>query len=157
MLATSKIKWFGSIILAGILLALALMGGNWGTNYTASASVNAAPFIESIYPSVVPAGSPDTTMIISGANFGNTTDTRVRLTGVGVDLLLTPLQVIPDGISVSIMANLLVVPNLYIVTVVKTTSGTVPTIPFPPGMEVSNPVPFTVYEPLFTYLPLIYK
>ena len=54
MLATSKIKWFGSIILAGILLVLALMGGNWGTNYSASASVNAAPVINSIQPSDSP-------------------------------------------------------------------------------------------------------
>ena len=43
MLATSKIKWFGSIILAGTLLVLALMGGKWGTIYSASASVNVAP------------------------------------------------------------------------------------------------------------------
>jgi TRAP-type C4-dicarboxylate transport system permease small subunit len=46
MLTTSKVKWFGSILLASILLILALIGGKWGTDYSASASVNATPIIQ---------------------------------------------------------------------------------------------------------------
>ena len=69
MPTTSKLKWFGTIILAGILLGLGLIGGTWGTDYSASASVNAPPIIEYIIPEVVPYGSPDIRMIIHGFNF----------------------------------------------------------------------------------------
>src|SRR4030042_5016590 len=116
MFATSKMKVLGSIILAGPFLVLAVLGGNWGTSYSASASVAAAPYIASIIPSAVPAGSPETTIIISGSNFGNLNDTRVRLSGIGIDELLTPTSVIQGGISVRIPAALLTQPNLYILT-----------------------------------------
>jgi hypothetical protein len=160
MFTTSKIKWFGTVIVAGILLLLAMLGGKWGTSYAADASINAAPYIDNIVPSAVPAGSPYIIMIISGGNFGTLADTRVRLKADedGYDDLLLPLQVLPDGISVIISTDLLVVPKLYTVTVVKSTSGTVPTIPtIPPWDEVSNPVPFTVFEPTGIYLPIISK
>ena len=155
MLATSKIKWFGSIILAGIFLVLALIGGNWGTSYSASASIAAAPIITSIRPSTVPAGSGNTIIIITGSNFGNlVTPIQVRLTMVGIDRLLTPLQVVPNGISVIIPADMLTVPALYTLTVLKSNFGTIPTIPTPPDVEISNPLPFMVYRDAF-YHPII--
>ena len=158
MFTKSKLKWFGSIILAGTLLVLALMGGKWGTTYAADSSINAAPYIDYIVPSEVQAGSPYFMMIIFGENFGTLENTRVRLTAIGYDEMLPPTQVLPDGISVVIAADLLVVPKLYTVMVVKSTYGTIPTIPtIPPWDETSNPVPFTVYEPQYIHLPIIYK
>ena len=156
MAATSRFKWFGSIVLAGFLLILALMGGKWGTDYSASAGVYVAPFIESIVPSAVPAGSPDTFVVISGSDFGTVDDTRVRLTGTGVDVLFVPEGISPDQISITITDTLLIEPQQYILTVLKSISGTIPTIPFPPDVEISNPVPFTVYS-LSQYLPIINK
>jgi len=156
MLATTKIKWFGTIILAGILLVLAMMGGNWGTDYTANASVNVAPIITAISPSSVPAGSPNTWLTIWGSNFGNLDDTRVRLTtGVGFDQLIDLRDIRQDRIIVIIPAYLLVDPTLYTLTVVKSTPGTVPVLPITPYDEESNPVPFTVYETLVLYFPLM--
>jgi hypothetical protein len=157
MLATSKIKWFGSIILAGILLVLALIGGNWGTSYSANASVAAAPIITSIRPPAVLAGSGNTIIIISGSNFGSLiTPIQVRLTMLGIDRLLTPLQVLPNGISVIIPADLLTVPAVYTLTVLKSNLGTIPTIPTPPDVEISNPLPFMVYKEAF-YHPIIFR
>jgi hypothetical protein len=156
MLATPKIKWFGSIILAGILLVLAIFGGKWGTTYAAGASVNVAPLITAINPSSVPVGSPNTWLIIWGSNFGNMDDTRVRLTtGVGFDQLFTPREIRQDRIIVILPASLLVDPIVYTLTVVKSTPGTIPTIPVTPYDEESNPVPFTVFETLYVYLPII--
>jgi len=157
MLATSKIKWLGSIILAGILLVLAMMGGNWGTTYAADNSVNVAPIITSLIPSAIRVGSPDTVVIVIGSEFGDILDTRVRLVGNGVDQIIEEtLQVIKNGISIRIPANLLASPNLYILTVIKSSKHTIPTIPiWPPFDEVSNSITLTVYTPLFTYLPCI--
>ena len=157
MLATSKIKWFGSLILASTLLVLALLGGNWGTNYSASANVNATPIINYIQPSAVPAGSPATVMIIAGSNFGNSHDTTVRLLGGGIDQTIVPMVVTPNGISVQIPAGLLDVPTIYLVTVIWSDFNTVPTVPITPHDYESNPVPFTVYEGQFVYLPIITK
>jgi hypothetical protein len=157
MFSTSKIKWFGSIVLAGCLLTLALMGGNWGTTYPANASVAAVPVITSIDPSKVPAGSADTIVIISGSNFGNMDTTRVRLTNTDTDLLLKPLQVLPnEGVSVNITDTLLVSPTLYIVTVIKSEPGSIPTLPIvPPYDLISNPLPFFVYGASNILLPII--
>ena len=157
MLATSKIKWFGSLILAGTLLVLAFMGGNWGTNYSASASVYATPHIDYIQPSEVPAGSPARVVIIAGSNFGNSQNTTVRLVGVGVDKTLTTIVVTPNGISAQITADLLVAPTIYQVTVIWSPNNTVPTIPIYPGDLESNPVPFTVYQGHILYLPIVSK
>jgi hypothetical protein len=154
MVYTSKIKWFGSIILAGTLLVLAVMGGKWGTNFSASAGVNLMPYIESINPTSVPAGSPYKIMIIIGSGFGDMTDTRVRLTSEGFDQLLVPLQVLPDGISVVIPADLLTEPKVYTVTVVWSSVHSIPVLPPTEWDEESNPKPFTIFSP-FTYLPII--
>jgi len=159
MFTTSKFKWIGSIILAGTLLVLAIFGGTWGTSYAADASVNVAPVISYIDPFAVPVGSPDTIIEIWGSNFGTTTDTRVRLTGGGFDELYPPDEISTGRIVVTIPALLLDQPTLYILTVIKSKSGTIPTIPTipnPPDDEISNPVPFTVYGP-DTYLPIIQK
>ena len=157
MLTNSKIKWLGSIILAGILLVLAMMGGKWGTSYAADDNVNAAPIITAIIPSVIKVGSPDTVVIVVGSDFGNMGDTRVRLVGNGVDQIVEEtLQVIPNGISIRIPAALLAGPNLYTLTVIKSSKNTIPTIPlWPPYDEVSNGITLTVYVPQLTYLPCI--
>ena len=158
MLASSKIKWIGSIFLAGIFLALSMMGGNWGTTYTADASMYAVPHISSIVPAAVPAGSSDTGIIIFGSNFGNVTDTRVWLTSTGFEELITPMVVTNTAISLVLSDTLLVEPKLYIVTVIKSVVQTVPTLPpVPIKDEISNGVPFTVYEARSTYLPVIDK
>jgi hypothetical protein len=96
MVATSRFKWFGSIVLASFLLIQAVIGGKWGTDYSASAGVYAAPFIESIIPTAVLAGSPDRLVLIIGSDFGSMDDTRVRLTGTEVDVLLVPLAINPE-------------------------------------------------------------
>ena len=49
-------------------------------------------------------------------------------------------------------------PKLYTVYVVMSIPGTVPTDPFDPAWdELSNPVPFTVYEPVYQYLPIVVR
>ncbi len=157
MVATSRIKWFGSIVLTSFLLIQAVIGGNWGTDYSASAGVYAAPFIESIIPTAVLAGSPDTVVVIYGSDFGTLYDTRVRLTGTGVDVLLVPLEIYPEGLSIIITEPLLTEPQQYILTVAVSSRHRIPTIPFPPDVEVSNPVPFTVLYSMSEYLPIINK
>ncbi|OGN98614.1 MAG: hypothetical protein A2Z71_11040 [Chloroflexi bacterium RBG_13_50_21] len=160
MLATNKIKWSISIILGGLLLVLALIGGNWGTSYAASAPDCAVPSITLVNPSVVPSGSPDTVIVITGSNFGNIDDTRVRLQGSGgLDVILTqPLAVYPTALSVTVTDTLLTEPNLYILTVVKSCHAppTIPVLPLFPDWDVeSNEVPFTVYAAEYFYLPII--
>jgi hypothetical protein len=157
MFTTSKIKWIGTIFLAGIILVLALMGGKWGTSYAAEAGVNAAPIIYDIDPNAVPPGIEDRVIIINGANFGDINNTGVRLVGTGIDIILEPDFVIPDGISVTIPAYLLAVPKLYILTVVKSNFPSIPTVPITPWDEESNQVSFKVYNPHFTYLSVIVK
>jgi len=151
MLVTAKIKWFGSIILAGTLLVLALMGGNWGTNYIASASVDVAPIITSIFPASVPAGSPTRVLIIWGSNFVEQDKTiQVRLTtGFGFDQSFTPAEIRPGRIYVILPASLFVDPTLYTLTVVKSNPATLPIV------EESNPLPFTVYKTLYLYFPIM--
>ena len=151
MITTSKIKWLGSIILASILLVVALMGGNWGTIYSASAEVTAAPQVSYISPSFIRVGSPDTLVTIHGSNFGNLSNTRVRLIGSGVNLLLTPVTVSSNKITVIIPSYLLTVHHLYFLRVEVTSGGTVPII------QTSNWVPLIVYPPIFYYLPIVHK
>jgi len=156
MFSSSKIKWFASIILAGIFLALGMMGGNWGTSYAADASVNLAPVIDKITPSSAPVGSPYVVVIIDGSGFGTIFNTAVYITAIGFEDVLTPSFILPDGISVVIPAELLIEPKLYMIYVVRSNANTVPSIPLvPPWDEVSNPAPFTVYEPVYQYLPIV--
>ena len=86
MFSSLKIKWFASIILAGIFLALGMMGGNWGTSYAADASVNLAPVIDKITPSSAPVGSsPYVVVIIDGSGFGTIFNTAVYITAIGFE------------------------------------------------------------------------
>jgi hypothetical protein len=156
MFATSKIKWFGSIIFASFLIALALTGGNWGTNYAAGASINANPIINEIFPSKVPAGSPNTVIVVSGSGFGDVTNTGVRLLNSGYDNILHPIQVYPDALSVTVPDTLLTVPTTYILSVVRSTYPSVPTIPLIPAWDVeSNSLPFVVFQAKYLYLPIV--
>jgi hypothetical protein len=41
-------------------------------------------------------------------------------------------------------------------TVLKSNIGTIPTIPTPPDVEISNPLPFIVYQAAF-YHPIIFR
>jgi len=158
MFTISKIKWIGSLSLAGIALLLALFGGNWGTDYTASASVNLAPHIDYIDPMGVPTGSGDVVMIISGSGFGVWEDTRVRLTGGGYDAMLPPLFINSTGISLNISHTLLAFPTTYDVIVYTSTKPSIPSIPLVPEYDTpSNMVQFLVYEPVSSFLPIIAK
>jgi hypothetical protein len=157
METNGKIKWIGSIFLGCFLLVLALMGGNWGSSYSAEAGVNAPPVIYVLIPDAAAAGSPDKTIIISGSNFGDETDTAVRIRGTIIDEILYPEVVYPDGLSVILSADLLADPTAYLITVVKSTVHSVPTIPITPWDEYSNTKTFTVFTPSYTYLPIIDK
>ncbi len=158
MLTTTKIKWLGSITLAGIFVILALIGGDWGTTYTANASVNANPTITSILPSKVPVRSPNKVVVIYGSIEGTEDDTAVRFTGNGYDQMLHPPEVYPDGLSVTVTDTLMTVPTVYTVTVV--TSGreeghTIPELPIWPFDLVSNVLTFTVFQADEYFLPII--
>ncbi len=150
MFTTSKVKWFGSILLAAILLILALTGSKWGTTYAASASINATPIIQDIFPEIVTVGSPDITMVINGLYFGTLADTKVWLYERGVPQELDPVSVNANQITVTIPANLLDAPHIYLVQVVVYVSDTVPV------GNYSNLVPFSIWSP-DTYLPIMHK
>ncbi len=157
MLPTSKTKWLFSFILAGILLALALFGGKWGTTYAAADQVNLLPQINYIVPNQIKAGSTDTMIFVSGSGFGNNNDTGVRIQGNGVDKMFYGL-VQPNGIWVTISAQYLVNPIVYGVTVVYSVPQTMPTVPPDPLYDVeSNSVPLRVYINQYFQLPVLYK
>lgn len=162
MSASTKIKWVVSIVLAGFLLFLAMIGGKWGTPTAANAGPETLPVIDFIIPDAVPAGSNDIIMIISGDYFtGALTDTRVWMEGVeGVitDIVLTPLQMLPTGVSVFITDTLLAVPAKYNISVIHSRPGSIPHPPPDPQWDdVSNKVPFLVYLAKYFFLPIIGK
>jgi hypothetical protein len=162
MFETTRIKWLGSIVLAGILLVLAMAGGTWGTSFAANGVLNEPPVINYIVPAALAAGSPDSVMIIVGSEFGESElEIRVWLKGIGSEYLFAPLSVINTGISVNLPAVMLAVPNTFIVTVIKSHIGTIPTIPTSPDPplydHLSNSVPFEVFEAGYSYLPIISK
>jgi hypothetical protein len=159
MTAPSKYKWLASLILGGILLVLAGMGGKQETTYAAEAGINATPVIYNIYPTKAPVGSANVMMIISGVNFGEVKDfIRVWIKDPTHNYIAVPIQVIDTGLSVMIPDILLVAPDTYTITVVKSNGLSVPTVPPDPVYDqVSNPATFFVYQPLHGYLPLIRK
>jgi hypothetical protein len=162
MFATTRIKWLGSIILAGFLLVLAMAGGTWGNSYAANSVLNEPPVIDYIVPTALAAGSPDSVLIIVGSEFGEVEDEiRIWLKGIDMEYLLVPLNVINTGISVTLPANVLTDPDVYLVTVIKSHIGTVPTIPTSPDPplydHLSNSIPFEVFEASYSYLPIISK
>ena len=158
MLKTSKTKWFACISLASIFLVLALIGGNWGTDYSARASVDLSPHISYIDPSGVLAGAPETVLIIAGSGFGTVNDTAVRISGPGYDQMISPMYIIPTGMSIKIPSYLLALPNTLSLTVYVSTAPkpTIPTIPTWPGYDnPSNTVEFIVYPVVSSFLPII--
>jgi len=158
MLTKTRIKWGVSIILAGILLALALVGGNWGTTYAADIEDNPVPTINFISPNRIQAGSPSTLLFISGTNFDIKDYTGVRIVGNGIERILTDGLIIPpNSIWINIPSDLLVNPTIYEVTVVVSYGDprSIPTIPITPWDEESNPKSLLVYEG--SYLPIIFK
>ena len=159
MLTVSKYKWIASLILGGILLFLAMIGGEWQATYAADASVNQAPEIDYISPVEVPAGSGNITMVIGGAYFGGSEDfIRVWIRDATHDEMLAPETVIDTGISVVIPDTLLVNPTIYTITVVKSNGQSIP--PNPPNPvydQVSNSKDFRVYQTQYVYLPTILK
>ncbi len=156
MLTASKNKWLISLFIAGILLALALFGGTWGTTYAADNEVILAPQINFINPTEIAVGSPDTPFFIQGSGFGSSNDTGVRVEGNGVDNIYYGL-VYPTMIFGSFPADLFGSPTVYNITVVMSVPKTVPTIPITPYDVESNIVPLRVYETQFMYLPTVTK
>jgi hypothetical protein len=158
MLTTSKVKWFRSISLASILLILAIIGGKWGTDYSAKASVIATPIINNIIPVMVPMGSPDTEMVIYGSNFEPAADTKVWISNNCYSIpgrycnarIFTPVDISPTQINILIPADMLEEPAIYIVQVVIYVGATVP------ANNYSNPALFFVWSPN-TYYPLMFK
>lgn len=158
MTKTSKFKWIGGIILAGILLSLGLLGGDWWTSSTLSASAHPYPNINQIIPSSVPVGSIDKVIIISGTIVGNEDDTRIRFVSNGSNYLLKPIQVYAYGISVAVPNTLMTEATVYTVSVIVSDVGTIPTIPLWPGIDLpSNELKFTVFVPKEYFLPITLK
>ena len=157
MFTKSATKWLFSFILAGVLLALALFGGTWGTTYAAEEQVNLLPQINYIVPNQIEAGSPDTIVFVSGSGFGNANDTAVRIQGDGVNKVLYGF-VQSNGIWVTISAADLANPVVYSVTVLMSLPHTLPTVPTVPPYDVeSNSVPLRVYINQLFQLPVLYK
>jgi hypothetical protein len=156
MLTTTKIKWLGCIIIAGVLVMLALIGGNWGKDYTANAQVENDPIIYAVLPPRVPVRSPDRVIVVAGLYFGTITDTWVRLNGNGVDVVLRPISIESDGVSVIVTDTLMTEPVVYNLTVVRSIPGTIPKGPFDPLWDVqSNVLDFTVFQAEEYFLPII--
>jgi hypothetical protein len=158
MITSSKVKWYGSILLAGIFIILALLGGNWGTSYSASASVNPDPIIQYISPVLVPIGSPDTPMDIYGLNFEPMVDTKVWISNNCVVIPgrdcgsreFAPVDISPTHISIIVPADMFEAPSIWIVQVVIYVGQTIPT------GNYSNPAVLGVWSP-DTYLPITHK
>lgn len=161
MLPSNKIRWVGGFALAGFLLILTFLGGDWGTMDKANAGVNDAPIVYSIYPDKTAGGIVhNVIVIISGANFGNLEDTAVRIRNASVDAIVDPLTITPDGKGISLVIKYmyLMTPTVYDITVVKSTitPPTVPTIPLTFwDQESTPPVTFTVFPPNYIYLPIV--
>lgn len=159
MFTSSRTKWFASIIMAGVLLALALfMGGKWGTDYTASAATIPTPVITAIYPSSVREGTGVTQMAINGQNFifEDIDNTRVRYTGNGIDEMIVPKSISSNTwIYIDIPADYILLSGTYLISVVISLEHTTPTVPITPWDVESNQVPFHVNAGFF--LPVILK
>ncbi len=161
MFTASKMKWLAALVLAGALLLLTLVGGDWGTTYTVKAEDVTALSITQLWPDSVPYGQiQNVLMIISGTNFGNVSNTGVRVKNQTVDNIYAPLSVTPDGTGLSVVLpyTIRLTPTVYDITVVVSTQNTMPTVPTLPAWDVeSNALPFVVYQPQYTYLPQLLK
>lgn len=160
MAPANRIKWLASIVVGAIVLILALFGGKWGTTYAANDGVLTAPVIDHIQPSIVRVGSDYKTIIIFGTFFDQCA-MWVRITSTGIDNSILPLQVLPNAISVVVGSEYFTSPSVYSIYVVHSTQCTVPPdppTPFDPLWdEISNAVTLTVYESLWTYMPIMRK
>ncbi len=157
MSTASKIEWLVSLVIGVIVLVLALVGGKWGTTYASDSQIFIVPSIDHIEPAAIPVGSAYKVIIIFGANY-NQCSIWVRITGPGVDDILEPLQVLPDAISQLIEAKYFTEPRVYSLYVVNSTACTVPIAPYDPSWdEISNAVTLTVYQPVWTFLPLVQR
>jgi hypothetical protein len=158
-MSTASRKWIVSLILGGILVALALFGGKWQATYAANAGINQIPVIDHIEPAAIAAGSGDMMLIIFGSNFGESEDyDRVWLRDQTHDDYITPTNVIPDGISVLIPASFFTTPTTYTVTVVQSNGQSIPrNPPWDPYDHPSNSVDLVVYTPRHTFLPFADK
>jgi hypothetical protein len=156
MITANKLKWLGSIILAGVFLVMAVIGSDWGTNYTANASVNADPIIYLIQPPKVPVRSPDKIIVVSGLNFGDKDNTGVRLSRDGFDTVLRAIDVGGGGISVSVTNTLMTETTVYTLTVVRSDYPSIPSVPlYPEWDHESNSLPFTIFQAEEYFLPII--
>jgi hypothetical protein len=155
MFTKTRIKWGVTIIMAGVILVLSLLGGKWGTTYAADSGVSVAPSIDYIIPTAVKAGSPSTILVIAGSNWGDFHNTAVRILGNGIDEIIIPFAITSTRIWITVPFTMLVSPTTYNISVVMSTGNTLPTIPFTPWDVESLPVTFTVYTPILTYLPLV--
>jgi hypothetical protein len=155
MLATTKIKWLASIILAGILFCLALTGGKWGTSYAATAD-GPDPLIYSVLPPKVPVRSPDKVIVVAGLYFGGPINTGVRLQGNDFDKVLPTIAVQGNAISAVVTDTLMTEVTVYTLTIVRSDAGTIPVVPLmPPYDHESNPLTFTVFQAEEYFLPII--
>ena len=159
MLTKSRTKWGISILLAGILLALSLLGGKWGTTYAADNGVNAGPQIDLLDPDQIKAGSSETTIYIHGSGFanpnnGDTSHTAVRIKSNGTDQILQSL-VYPTMIWTVVPSSMLTNPITYDISVVLSIGQTLPTIPITPYDVESTPVQLQVYTVQPSYLPFV--
>ena len=159
MSRATKYRWVVSLSLGGILLVIALIGGNWQTSYAADSGLNAAPVINYIDPERTKVGSGDTPMIIVGSNFGEAeSNIRVWLSDQVNNYSAAPKNVIDTGISLIITDTLLTSPITYTVIVVKSNGLSIPTVPPDPDYDTySNAVNFWVYMPEYLYLPIVDK
>ena len=155
MLSVTKIKWLASIIMAGILLSLALMGGRWGTSYAATED-GPDPLIYSVLPPKAPVRSPDKVIVVAGLYFGDQTNTGVRLQGNGFDKVLPTIAAQDNAISALVTDTLMTEATVYTVTVVRSDAGTIPVVPLePPWDHESNALQFTVFQAEEYFLPII--
>ncbi len=163
MFTSSKTKWLASIVLAAVLLALTLLGGNWGITDVSGSVLAPDPVITSITPDQIAVDSPNTTIVIQGNYFGpsNIDSTSVRITGNGIDKTFPPDAIIYhdlNNIYVNVVSSYFLDPTTYEISVIRSDVNTIPTLPTFPGVDFeSSPEPLTVYIPQFIYLPISLK
>ena len=162
MLTSTKIKWLGSITLAGILVILALMGGDWGKDFKANASEAPLPVITRLIPDRMPVRSPDKVIVVEGYIPGNEHDTAVRFSGSYFDDMLHPPEVYEFGTSVNVTDTLMTEATVYTVTVVISRwpppdGPTIPHLPITMYDDVSNVLTFTIFPVNEFFLPVISK
>ena len=158
MSRATKYRWVVSLSLGGILLVIALIGGNWQTSYAADSGLNTAPIIDYIDPEQTKVGSGTTPMIIYGSNFGEIeSNIRIWLSDQVNNYTIAPYHLGDSWISLYIPDPLLSSPVTYTLKVVKSNGLSIPTVPPTIYDTTSNAVNFLVYTAKFIYLPITKK